>query len=154
MMEPLIIIRKAERRLELHVGDGTVKAFPVIVGFSPEGDKAIEGDGKTPEGEFYIFTKNEKSAFHLSLALSYPRIEDAERGLATGLIVREEYDEIVSAISNRKKPPQKTKLGGEIYIHGGGIERGTTRGCIGMDDEHVQEIFDSIPVGAIVKITA
>ncbi len=49
-------------------------------------------------------------------------------------------------------PPQKTALGGEIYIHGGGIEKDWTKGCVALRNEEMKEIFDAIPVGAKVKI--
>jgi murein L,D-transpeptidase YafK len=152
MMGSYIVVRKAERVLELHLSGGSVARYPIVLGFSPDGDKEIEGDGRTPVGEFYIFTKNDKSRFHLSLGLSYPRIVDAERGLACGLITVDEYDEIIAAHRSGRKPPQKTSLGGEIYIHGGGIERESTRGCIGLRDEDIEKLFAAIDVGAKVTI--
>lgn len=115
-------------------------------------DKESEGDGRTPEGEFYVFTKNPESKFHLSLGLSYPGREDAERGLKANLITQAEYDEIVSAIAEKRMPLQKTKLGGEIYIHGGGTESDWTDGCIALKNEEMTELFDSIPVGAKVTV--
>jgi lipoprotein-anchoring transpeptidase ErfK/SrfK len=49
-------------------------------------------------------------------------------------------------------PLQKTKLGGEIYIHGGGIADDWTDGCIALTNEEMQKIFDAIPVGTKVVI--
>jgi murein L,D-transpeptidase YafK len=132
LKQPEIIIRKKQRTLEVYDGGKLIKTFTMVLGFAPTGDKEVEGDGKTPEGEFYVFTKNDKSKFHLSLGLSYPSKADAARGLATGLITAAERDEIVSAIDKKKMPPQKTALGGEIYIHGGGIESDWTWGCVAL----------------------
>jgi L,D-peptidoglycan transpeptidase YkuD (ErfK/YbiS/YcfS/YnhG family) len=84
--------------------------------------------------------------------LSYPNIEDAERGLKNGLITQAEHDEIVKAINEKAMPPQKTKLGGEIYIHGGGCKADWTAGCMALDNEEMQEIFEAIEVGTAVKI--
>jgi murein L,D-transpeptidase YafK len=64
--------------------------------------------------------KNPHSKFYLSLGLSYPNTEDAKRGLAKKLISRAQYDQIINAIDRKQIPPQNTKLGGDIYIHGGG----------------------------------
>ena len=150
--DPKILIRKEKRALEVYDGDKLVKTFTIVLGFAPTGDKEIEGDGKTPEGEFYVFTKNPQSRFHLSLGLSYPSKEDARRGFAQGLISKAERDEIVSAIDLKKMPPQKTKLGGEVYIHGGGTERDWTWGCPALKDEDIEEIFRVIPVGTKVTI--
>ena len=147
-----IIVRKSAKLLEFHRHDGSVAVFPIVIGFSPVGDKEAEGDGRTPEGEFYVFTKNHQSRFHRSLGLSYPRPIDAERGLANEMITREEYDEIIAAHRERRKPPQNTGLGGEIYIHGGGIDRESTRGCIGLEDREIEEIFAEAEVGMRVTV--
>ena len=152
LKKPEIIIKKTQRSLEVYDDGKLVKAFKVVLGFAPTGDKEIEGDGKTPEGEFYVFTKNSESRFHVSLGLSYPSTGDAERGLAAGLISKNERDEIVSAIDEKKMPPQKTRLGGEIYIHGGGVERDWTWGCVALKNEEIEEIFGAVPVGTKVTI--
>ena len=147
-----IIVRKSEKVLELHHPDLEVKKYPIVIGFSPDGDKELEGDGRTPVGEFYVFTKNAKSNFHRSLGLSYPRISDAERGLAAGLISGDEYEEIIAAHSEGRKPPQYTSLGGEIYIHGGGTDRDSTRGCVGLEDSDIEEVFNAVEIGSTVRI--
>ena len=84
-----------------------IKTYKIALGFEPTGDKEIEGDGKTPEGDFYIFTKNSESKFYLSLGVSYPNIEDAKRGLENELITQEEHDAILKAINEKKMPPAK-----------------------------------------------
>jgi murein L,D-transpeptidase YafK len=152
LKSPEIIIRKKDRVLELHDRGAVVRSFTMVLGFAPVGDKEVEGDGKTPEGEFYVFTKNPRSKFHLSLGISYPSKDDAQRGLASGKITRAEHDQIVSAIDRKRMPPQKTALGGEIYIHGGGIGRDWTWGCIALENADVEELFNVIPVGTKVTI--
>jgi len=149
---PLIVVNKSQRKLELFDGEKLIKAYKIALGFAPVGDKEKQGDGKTPEDEFYVFTKNDRSKFYLSLGLSYPSIEDAKRGLKEKIISQEEYDAILKAIDEGRMPPQKTALGGEIYIHGGGIESDWTEGCVALPDEEMKGIFDAIPVGAKVKI--
>lgn len=151
---PRIIVYKSTRTLELFDGETLLKTYTISLGKTPVGDKQIEGDGKTPEGEFYVFTKNEKSNFYLSLALSYPNIEDADRGLAAKLITKAEYDTIVEAITEKKMPPQNTKLGGEIYIHGGGTDGDWTQGCVAMKDDDMKELFAIIQKGTVVAIRA
>ena len=147
-----IVIEKKSRLLQIYDGENLIKTYKIALGFSPEKDKEIEGDGKTPEGKFYIFTKNENSKFYLSLGVNYPNIEDARRGLKNEIITREEYEIIVEAIDKKQMPPQKTKLGGEIYIHGGGNTFDWTHGCIALKDEEIKEIFDAIPVGTKIEI--
>lgn len=149
-----IIIRKRKRVLELYSDDKLFRAYKISLGNNPTKDKTVEGDGSTPVGEFYIYTKNEQSKFYLSLALSYPNKEDAVRGLRVGLITQEEHDAIITAINEKKMPPQKTRLGGEIYIHGGTVGEPTdwTQGCIALTNKEIEELFDSVPLETPVVI--
>ena len=126
---------------------------------SGRADKSIEGDHATPLGDFYICAKNPRSKYFLSLCISYPNAEDAQRGLAAGLISSLEHAQILEAVRARKLPPQHTRLGGEIYIHGRGgdepgapSERDWTRGCIALDDSDMQDLYDRVAIGTAVSI--
>ena len=152
MENPHILVKKKARTLQIFDGQTLIKTYKISLGFKPEGDKEIEGDGKTPEGDFYVYFKNEQSAFYLSLGVSYPNIEDAARGLKENLITQAEYDEIVKTNTEKTMPPQKTKLGGDIFIHGGGCDADWTAGCLALTNEGMKEIFDVISVGTSVKI--
>ena len=61
--KPRIVVYKRERKLELYSDKTLVRTYRVGLGFSPVADKVREGDGATPEGEFYVFVKNNKSAY-------------------------------------------------------------------------------------------
>ena len=152
MPDHRIEIRKKARTLAVFDGENLIRKFIVALGFAPDGDKEIEGDGKTPEGSFYVFTKNPESKFHLSLGLSYPSIDDAERGKRAQLISNDDAQAISKAIEQKKMPLQKTALGGEIYIHGGGVETDWTDGCIALKNEEITELFELITVGTRVDI--
>jgi murein L,D-transpeptidase YafK len=86
VQNPHIIVYKRERKLEFYSDQLLLRTYRVALGFNPAPDKKQEGDGATPEGDFYVFVKNNKSAYYLSLGVSYPNAEDAERGLREGLI--------------------------------------------------------------------
>ena len=152
MENPRIVIRKEARTLEVFDGEKLIKSYEIALGFEPKGDKEIEGDGKTPEGDFYVFTKNSKSKFYLSLGISYPSIEDAKRGLENQLIARAQHDEIVDAIKQKKMPLQNTRLGGEIYIHGDGNLTDWTAGCVALKNKDMKELFDAIEIATPVRI--
>lgn len=147
-----IVITKSERMLELFENQKLIKAYKIVLGSCPVGDKSAEGDGKTPEGEYRIFVKNDKSKYYLSLGISYPARKDAEKALENGVISDDEFDLINDAFSSLGRPPQKTALGGEIYIHGGGTDGDWTEGCIALDNADMQELFDRVTVFATVKI--
>jgi murein L,D-transpeptidase YafK len=152
LVDPKIVVSKSRRRLMLYSNNKLVRVYRVGLGTDPVNDKVKEGDRSTPEGEFYIFTKNEQSAFYLSLGLSYPNAEDATRGLRDRLITQEEHDQIVDAIKRKAMPLQNTALGGEIYIHGNGSQSDWTWGCVALDDKDIRELFDSVPAGTRVII--
>lgn len=147
-----IVIRKTDRKLELYSGRRLLRTYRIGLGFSPVNDKVKEGDGATPEGTFYIFTKNADSAYYLSLGISYPNTQHAKRGLRDGLINKEQYQQIVDVNQTRGTPPQDTPLGGQIYIHGNGSHKDWTWGCVALDDKDVLELFDAVSVGTMVVI--
>ena len=152
LRQPKIVIKKGQRQLLLLSADKLVRTYRIGLGLSPVGDKVRQGDRRTPEGEFYIFTKNDKSAFYLSLGLSYPNAAHAERGLRDGLITKAQYDAIMRALRAKKGPPQNTRLGGDIYIHGNGAQSDWTWGCAALDNEEMLEFFNAVSVGTPVRI--
>jgi murein L,D-transpeptidase YafK len=149
---PRIVVYKRERKLEFYSDQKLLRSYRIGLGFNPVPDKQREGDGATPEGDFYIFVKNNRSAYYLSLGVSYPNAEDAERGLRDGLITRKEHDSILAAIKNKTAPPQYTKLGGLIYIHGNGAASDWTWGCVALENEDIKELYDAVVVGTPVTI--
>lgn len=152
LKNPLIVVTKSKRRLELYSDGALVRAYKVGLGLNPVPDKVRQGDRATPEGDFYIFTKNDKSAFYLSLGISYPNIEDAERGLREKMISRAQHDAIVRAIKRKATPPQNTRLGGDIYIHGNGSSSDWTWGCVALENDEMKELFDAVVLGTKVSI--
>jgi len=152
LIRPRIEVWKAQRKLELFSDEKIVRTYHVGLGLSPSGDKVRKGDHRTPEGDFYIFIKNAKSAFYLSLGVSYPNLAHAKRGLRDGLINRAQYDRIAAAINSKTGPPQNTKLGGLIYIHGNGSRTDWTWGCVALENEDVKELYDAVAVGTPVRI--
>ena len=152
LTSPRIVVKKRARRLLMYSGNDLVRTYRVGLGLNPVGDKVREGDRRTPEGAFYIFTKNSKSAFYLSLGLSYPNAAHAKRGLRDGLITKAQYDEILRALKAKRRPLQNTALGGDIYIHGNGARTDWTWGCVALENEDIRELFDVVKVGMTVTI--
>lgn len=132
-----IVINKGERRMFLLNGKTVLKAYDVGLGNQPVGHKIFEGDGKTPEGVYFIDRFNPRSAYHLSVGISYPDQEDIARALMVG------------------RDP-----GGDIFIHGRGREgnalapkrKDWTAGCIAVTDEEIEEIYAMLTTGVPVVI--
>ena len=150
--EVFIVVKKSERLLELWQGETLIGSFSIGLGWEPEGHKQVEGDGKTPEGEYYVCVRNSNSSFYLSLGVSYPNKEDAAAALEDGRIDNNTYDRIVSAIDKGQCPDWNTALGGEIMIHGCGGTSDWTAGCVAVDNEVMDLLFDYCPVGTKITI--
>ena len=146
-----LTVHKADRRLIYE--DGAVRReFRIGLGFEPVGRKEVEGDGKTPEGEYFVTHRNPNSRYFRSLGISYPNADDARSGLAAGRITRAQHDAIVRATTARRLPPQNTPLGGTIFIHGRGAGSDWTLGCVALEDEDMTFLFEHVRPGDRVRI--
>jgi vancomycin permeability regulator SanA len=157
LANPRVVVKKSANTVELFDGHTLVKTYPCITGSNP-GDKEKENDRKTPLGAFRIVFKNPQSKFHLSLGLDYPSAEDAARGLATGLITREQYAEILTALRSDLSLPENQKklwytpLGGEIFLHGHAENRTGTAGCIALSNPDIEELYALLPLQTPVTV--
>jgi murein L,D-transpeptidase YafK len=155
-----IRISKSEQMLYVYNGADLTAKYPTDLGYNFFADKkrrgsdAIPDDWRTPEGEFYIVTKNPQSEFYRALVLNYPNSEDALRGKRDGLITDAEYDNILRAEKERKQPPMGTSLGGWIEIHGDGTggKSNWTRGCIAVMNGQIDRLWSIVHVGTPVLI--
>ncbi|NHF73599.1 L,D-transpeptidase family protein [Paracoccus xiamenensis] len=133
-----VVINKSDRMMYLVSGKTVLKSYKIGLGNQPIGAKQFEGDGKTPEGIYFIDRFNPRSTYHLSVGVSYPNTQDTARALAVGL-----------------------KPGGDIFIHGRGREGAAaaaakkvdwTAGCIAVEDSEIEEIFAMLQGGVPVVI--
>ena len=147
-----IVIEKAARRLRVLENERAVFSCAVALGFSPLLPKMRMGDGRTPEGEYYVCLKRAQGKFGKALGLSYPSLADARGAAGTGLLSPALLPLFERAEQTRTRPPWGTSLGGEIYIHGGGADRDWTAGCIALSDADMRLLFEMIEEGAQVEI--
>ena len=149
---PRLVVHKSKREIELWSGDEVVRTYRIALGLEPVRPKQRQGDYATPEGTYYVCSKNPRSKYERALGLSYPGPADAARGLEEGLISPAEKDAILAAWNAKKRPPWNTKLGGEIMIHGHGSSWDWTAGCIALNGQDIEEIYRVVPVGTSVEI--
>lgn len=129
-----VIVYKERRQMYLMHHNKVLKRYRIELGFAPTGDKKIEGDGKTPEGEYFIDRRNPNSAFYLSIGISYPDNADRAEAKALG------------------KP-----TGGDIFIHGGrrkgdSKDADWTAGCISVSDRQMRDIYAMVRNGTRISI--
>ena len=148
-----IYVSKRLKTLSLKQNGTLIGEYPVSIGASSsDGNKKLEGDMRTPSGQFYVCTRNDKSVAYLALGLSYPGIEDANRGFEQGIITQEQRDEIINANLNGQQPPWETALGGAIMIHGCRVPVGTTHGCVAVDNDVIDILWSYCNLGVPVTI--
>jgi hypothetical protein len=155
--DKVIKVHKRERRLYLLKKDKVIKSYHVALSSeNPLRDKERLGDYGTPEGRFYICQMaDDPSKLKYgprSMLISYPGIEDARRGFKEGLIDYATYQEIAQAIKDGRSPSQKTALGSQIRIHGCGGHYDWTKGCIGLEDSDVIELYAMVSPGTRVDV--
>lgn len=133
-----IVVNKSDRMMYLISGKTVLKSYDIDLGNAPVGAKQYEGDGKTPEGIFFIDRFNPRSAYHLSVGINYPRRQDTENAMLSG-----------------RKP------GGDIFFHGRGPDGEKARrngkadwtaGCIAVEDAEIEEIYAMLRPGIPVVI--
>ncbi len=129
-----IVVMKGQRRMYLMHNQDVLKAYDIDLGFAPVGHKLIKGDGKTPEGSYFVDRRNPRSDFHLSLGLSYPNEADVTRAAALG-----------------------TDPGGDIFIHGARRKqdrRGAdwTWGCISVSNREMEDIYAMVREGTQIDL--
>ena len=141
-MEPAdkVLIEKQARRLTLLSKGEVVKTYTIALGGDPVGPKEREGDNKTPEGIYWIDSRNGNSGYHLSLHISYPNEQDKRRARELG--VRPGGDIMIHGIKNGFSPV------GVLHA-----EVDWTQGCIAVTNQEMEEIYKLVPNGTLVEIT-
>ncbi|MBX7082389.1 MAG: L,D-transpeptidase family protein [Nannocystaceae bacterium] len=140
----LVAVLKSARRLVLFEDGVATACYRVALGFAPQGHKQIQGDGRTPEG-WYRTSDKPWSSFAHAIAIHYPNEDDARAAAADGRIGGSTRDRIVADTRAGKVPPQNTKLGGAVLIHGGGSSSDWTLGCVALDDADLLTLRAALP---------
>jgi murein L,D-transpeptidase YafK len=151
-----IRVWKSRHQMWLQDGDRILKKFPIALGKDLSAGKLFRGDGRTPEGTYYICEKRPRSRFHRFLGISYPNVDDAERAFAQHLISADEWADIFFANVEQTIPPWSTAMGGRVGIHGYGgrppVSVDWTEGCIAVSDADIDYLYDRVPLGTRVVI--
>jgi hypothetical protein len=115
-----ILIFKRERRVAVWAADDRqpwryIKTFPIFAASGVAGPKLREGDRQVPEGLYRIELMNPASSYHLSMKVDYPNAFDRQMAKQEG----------------------RTRLGGDIFIHGSNL----SIGCVAIGDAAIEQLF-------------
>ena len=134
-----IVVNKEKRNIIMYKKGEIINTFNISLGFEPIGTKVKRGDGKTPEGLYYIEDKIRESSFFLALKVSYPNPWDIRRALELNY-----------------------HPGGQIMIHGVpniGYDKNYhnskydwTKGCIAISNQEMLKIWKAVSVGTPILI--
>lgn len=125
-------VYKRDHKMQILFEGKVTKEYFIRIGKGGYKPKVKEGDGKVPEGIYYLDAKNPYSKFYKSIRVSYPNEEDIKRAELGG------YDP-----------------GGEIFIHGYPkfgrkfLKGNWSQGCIVVENWEMQEIWDNISEDAL-----
>lgn len=134
-----IVVYKSARKMELLRGATVVRTYHIALGRRPFGQKVEAGDGRTPEGRYFIDRRNMYSDYHLALHISYPDKDALRRAAALGV-----------------------EPGGSIMIHGQPVyltpkerlqlNKDWTAGCIALTNPEIDEVWRLVDDGTEVDI--
>ncbi len=118
-----------------------------------------QGDEKTPLGEFRITEVRRSDRFVIFIAIDYPNLDHAKRALDEQRISMQTYTAVKNAFARGRPPPQETRLGGHIGIHGLGSgdpeihhSFNWTNGCIALTNAQLAQLLPWIGPGTRVVI--
>lgn len=158
--EVVVDVDSAKREMRVLRDGAVVATFDhVSVGRWGVSEEKRRGDGKSPLGQYRIAWVNATGQFGPFMGVDYPSLARAEKGLAAGEISQAEFDAIRDAHAAGRVPPQNTKLGGQIGIHGlgradPGIHRDLnwTKGCIALTNAQMSRLRRLVSKGTLVRI--
>lgn len=135
----LVKVVKSQRQMWLLEQGKIIKQYTIALGANPVGHKQQEGDERTPEGRYILDYRNPNSGYFKSLHVSYPNKQDLANAKAKGV-----------------------DAGGMIMIHGqrngfGWAAKLTqlkdwTNGCIALNNQDMQEVWDLVKIGTPIEI--
>ena len=140
-----LLVEKSNYRLTVFYDRQPVKSYSVVFGSSPTGDKLAEGDQKTPEGIYRIRDRYPHSAWSKFIWLDYPTPQDWREHFQAKL---------------QREISLFATIGSEIGIHG--VPSGAdgliaqrdnwTWGCVSLQNEAVDELYQVVQQGTVVEI--
>jgi len=136
-----IVVEKAQRKMFLYQKGIVIGEIPVSLGKNPVGQKQEQGDGRTPEGEFFIHRKLCSPKYYRSLCISYPRPEDIDRAAKRGVSPGGD-------ITIHAQPKWNADGQQDQYT----LSQNWTQGCVAVTNSTMNELWYAVREGVPVTI--
>ena len=134
-----VIVKKSDQKMLLTHRGRVIREYHIALGKNPVGHKQQEGDFRTPEGIYVLDLKKSDSDFYKAIRISYP-----------------------NSLDRRNADLMGVDPGGDIMIHGqkNGYEdfshitqeMNWTDGCIAVKNTEMDEIWEAVEVGTLIRI--
>jgi hypothetical protein len=128
---PSLRVDKSRYLLSVFEGQRVLKRYAVAMGSRPMTRKLQMDQASTPEGRYRIINLQPEATYHKALDIDYPNATDQAR--------------------HQLLSPQ-SDIGGEIQIHGMGIERNWTWGCVALRNLDIDELFRHPEIGVGTEV--
>jgi len=132
----VIIVSKFERKLSVYKKGKPLGTYDIGLARNGLADKLHAGDYATPEGKYRIIKKLPSSRYYKALMINYPNREDEKK---------------FNLAKKKGLVPSGISIGSLIEIHGGGNDS-LTDGCISLENDDIDKIFNLVEVGTPVTI--
>ncbi len=155
-----LVVSRHNYKLDLYSDSVLIKTYKAIFGQGTGRIKTSRFDNITPRGVYHICRIDTNNYYYKKMFLNYPNKNDAAEAFKNGIITRSEYDLITSG--SLKCPPDETRLGADIGIHGIGeynfifknlpFAFNWTNGSIAVSNEDIDELLSVVKIDTRVEI--
>jgi L,D-transpeptidase-like protein len=125
--KPHLMVDKLSYTMLLMDGDRVARRLPIALGANPTKRKLHFDRASTPEGVYKIVNLQPQAYYHKAFDINYPNGVDKSRYHMSDKL----------GLLGSPRPD----IGGEIQIHGGGIDQNWTWGCIALRDLDMDWLF-------------
>jgi hypothetical protein len=150
--DPEVFIYKERRRLYVVDANVVVRDYPVGLGKQPWGDKEREGDGRTPEGAFMVFTKSSLPDHGLGLKTRDPSPSSGKRLAFSGQAASLGSRHFATTSRLGTGVQERSNWSGHFSIHGGGAQADWTDGSVALYPSDLEELSQIVALGTSVIV--
>ena len=136
LASPSLLVDKVHYYLEVRDKGQKLKRYPLVLGATPDKRKLNQDNQSTPEGFYRIINLQPDATYHKAYDIDYPNAIDRFR-----------Y-RFAQTYLDLGEPG----IGGEIQIHGWGIPRNYTWGCMALRDSDMDELFKHPEIGVNTSV--